>query len=168
MLLAAGCGVLEGGAGEAEICPVPSILETLQELVRFKPGAGYDLSQALFHVKLNAFEGECDIGKKEITLTVAIDMTALRGAAMQKSRAEFAFWVWIMDRDKKLLTRHRFPIITKFEGRDSRIDFTDFFDVIIPQRADHAPPDWRIFIGLELTKEELAYNRRRLGSKGRR
>ena len=166
--LVGGCGLVGESSGDPDICPLPTIFKTTQELVRFKPGAGYDLSQALFHVKLNTFQGECDIGKKEITLTIDLSMTALRGAAMTKDQSQFAYWVWVVDRNKKVLTRNRTPVITKFEGRDSRIDFSDIFDVIIPQREDHAPPDWRIYIGLELTKEELAYNRRRLGSKRRR
>ena len=111
---------------------------------------------------------DVDIGEKEITLNIALSMTALRGAAMLKDKAEFAYWVWVVDREKKVLTRNRTPVIAKFEGRDSQIDFSDIFDVIIPQRPDHSPPDWRIYIGLELTKEELAYNRRRLGSMRRR
>ena len=168
MLLMSGCALMGETSSEPDVCPLPTILKTAQELVRFKPGGGQDLSQALFHVKLNTFEGECDIGKKEITLTVGLDFTALRGAAMTKDKAEFAFLISVVDREKKILIRDRTPVITKFEGRDSRIDFVHYFDVIIPQREDYAPPDWRIFIGMELTKEELAYNRRRLGSKRRR
>ena len=165
MLLATGCAVLDDTYEAPDVCPLPSILEDLQELVRFKPGGGTDISQAQFHVRLNTFSGECDIDKKQITLTIHMDMTALRGAALVEANTEFAFWVWILDREKKVLARHRFPILAKFEGRDSRIDFSDIFDVIIPQRKDHSPPDWLIYIGLELSREELAYNRRRLGNK---
>ena len=49
------------------MCPLPSILEDLQELVRFNPVVG-QISQAQFHVRLNTFSGECDIDKKQITL----------------------------------------------------------------------------------------------------
>ena len=166
--LMGGCALMDETTGDPDVCPMPTILKTGQELVRFRPGVGYDLNKTVFHVKLNTFDGECDIGKKEITLNIALSMTALRGAAMIKDKAEFAYWVWVVDREKKVLTRNRTPVIAKFEGRDSRIDFSDIFDVIIPQRLDHSPPDWRIYIGLELTKEELAYNRRRLGSTRRR
>ena len=166
--LMGGCALMDETTGDPDVCPMPTIFKTGQELVRFRPGVGYDLNKTVFHVKLNTFDGECDIGKKEITLNIALSMTALRGAAMIKDKAEFAYWVWVVDREKKVLTRNRTPVIAKFEGRDSRIDFSDIFDVIIPQRLDHSPPDWRIYIGLELTKEELAYNRRRLGSTPRR
>ena len=163
-----GCALMDETTGDPDVCPMPTILKTGQELVKFRPGVGHDLSKIVFHVKLNTFDGECDIGKKEITLNIALSMTALRGAAMLKDNAEFAYWVWVVDRKKRVLTRNRTPVSAKFEGRDSRIDFSDIFDVIIPQRSDHSPPDWRIYIGLELTKEELAYNRRRLGSTRRR
>jgi hypothetical protein len=168
MLLAVGCGVLDDSYEAPDVCPMPAILEDLQELVRFKPGMGTDISQAQFHMKLNTFIGYCDIDKEEITLSVNLDMTAIRGAALVQTSTQFALRVWILDRQKKVLARHRFPILAKFEGRDSRIDYTHDFDVIIPQRKDHAPPDWLIYIGLELSKEELAYNRRRLGNKLRR
>ena len=61
MLLAAGCGVLDDSYVAPDVCPMPTILEDLQELVRFKPGMGTDISQAQFHVKLNTFGGICDI-----------------------------------------------------------------------------------------------------------
>jgi hypothetical protein len=164
-----GCGLGDtlSGASVPDVCPTPSILEDLQERVRFKPKAEQDLRNVEYHIRLNTYEGECDVGKKEITVTLALEMTALRGPALEKDQAPFAFWIWILDKDKKLLTRTRFPIIAKFEGRDTRIDFSEIFDVIIPQRKDHASPDWNIFIGLELSKEELAYNRRRLGTRRR-
>lgn len=168
MLLAAGCGVLDDSYVAPDVCPMPTILEDLQELVRFKPGMGTDISQAQFHVKLNTFSGICDIDKEEITLTINLDMTAIRGAALVQVNTQFALRVWILDRQKRVLTRHRFPILAKFEGRDSRIDYSHEFDVIIPQRKDHAPPDWLVYLGLELSKEELAYNRRRLGNKLRK
>ena len=168
IFLIGGCAFMDETTGDPDVCPMPTILKSGQELVRFRPNVGYDLNKIVFHVKLNTFDGECDIGEKEITLNIALSMTALRGAAMLKDKAEFAYWVWVVDREKKVLTRNRTPVIAKFEGRDSQIDFSDIFDVIIPQRPDHSPPDWRIFIGLELTKEELAYNRRRLGSMRRR
>jgi hypothetical protein len=167
VLSVGGCGLIGEPTGAPDICPIPAILKELQEMVRFKPGAGSDLSDVIVHVKMNTFNGQCDIGKKEITLSVAIEMTALRGAAMAEDNARFSFLVWVLDRNKEVLTRNRFPIIAKFQGRDSRIDFSDTFDIIIPQRPDHAPTDWIIYMGLELSKEELAYNRRRLGSKKR-
>jgi hypothetical protein len=167
VLSVGGCGLIGESTGAPDICPVPAILKELQEMVRFKPGAGTDLSDVIVHVKMNTFNGVCDIGEKEISLSMAIEMTALRGAAMVEDNARFSFLVWILDRNKEVLSRNRFPIISKFEGRDSRIDFSDTFDVIIPQRADHAPTDWIVYMGLELSKEELAYNRRRLGSKKR-
>ena len=51
MLLAAGCGVLDDSYVAPDVCPMPAILEDLQELVRFKPGMGTDISQAQFHMK---------------------------------------------------------------------------------------------------------------------
>lgn len=163
-LLTSGCALMGETTGDPDVCPMPTILKTGQELVRFKADAGFDLNKTLFHAKINTFDGECEIGNKDITLNIALSMTALRGASMLEDKARFAYLVWVVDREKNILTRSRTPVIAKFKGRDSRIDFSDIFDVIIPQRSDHAPPDWRIYISFELTKEELAYNRRRLGS----
>ena len=40
-----GCALMDETTGDPDVCPMPTILKTGQELVRFRPGVGYDLNK---------------------------------------------------------------------------------------------------------------------------
>ena len=157
-----GCAVLEGD-GEAAFCPPTAILDEPGELVRFKGGTAPGPANVMFRTKMKSISGLCDFDEETIVMDLGIAMRALRGPANKEGKAEFVYFVAILQSDRKVLTRQEFPMLALFENQDTQIDFVESVTVTIPRRKGTAPTDYLVYLGFEMTPEELAYNRRRLG-----
>lgn len=142
-------------------CPATAILEEPGELIRFKTGPDKGPTDIIFRTKLKTFSGICDFDAKDIDVELTIGVEAVRGPANSTGKAEFVYFVAVLDRDRKVLSRTGFPMIAIFERQDTRFDFAENVSVTIPRRKDDSTSDYIIYIGLEMTPEELANNRRR-------
>jgi len=165
-LALAACGS-DGSVGEGEVgrCPQTAILDDPSQIVRFKPDTDKGPGDLLFHTRIKTFAGECEFDEKEIALDLRIAMETLRGPANEKSEAGFTYFVAVLGTDKKVLVRQRFPLLVKFESTEMRMDFTEAVTVYIPRRKGDSTSDYLVYLGYEMTPEELAYNRRRLDRK---
>jgi hypothetical protein len=152
----------EVGDGSAGLCPQTAILDDPGQIVRFKPNTAKGPGDLVFHLKMKTFSGECEFDEKEIALDLRVSMEALRGPANEKGRAEFVYFVAILGLDKKVLVRQDFPIIVEFDGNDTQMNFTEDVTIYIPRRKNDSTSDYLVYLGYEMTEEELAYNRRRL------
>ena len=153
------------GDGSIGLCPQTAILDDPSQILRFKPDTGKGPGDLLFHTQIKTFSGECEFDEKEIALDLRIAMEALRGPANAKGEAEFTYFVAVLGLDKKILVRQKFPLIVKFDGNETNMNFTEAVTVYIPRRKNDSTADYLVYLGYEMTPEELAYNRRRLGGR---
>jgi hypothetical protein len=144
------------------LCPTTAILEEPGQLIRFKTAPSNGPNDVLFQTKMVRISGVCDFNDKEIDMELEVAMQALRGPANKKGRAQFVYFVAILDRDKNVLNRVEFPMIAEFLKQDTEINFTEAVTVTIPRKKGLMPADYLIYLGFEMTPEELAFNRRRL------
>ena len=161
-LALAACESASDVGGSAGLCPQTAILDDPSQIVRFKANTGNGPGDLLFHMRIRTFSGECDFDEKEIALDLRIAMEALRGPANEKGQAEFTYFVAVLGLEKKILVRQEFPIIVKFDSNEKRMNFTEAITVYIPRRKNDSTADYLVYLGYEMTPEELAYNRRRL------
>jgi hypothetical protein len=162
ILAIAGCGTSSDVAGGAGLCPQTAILEDAGQIVRFKPDSERSPADLRFQMRIRTFSGECDIDEKEIALDLRIAMEALRGPANEKGEAKFSYFVAVLGRDKRILVRQEFPVIVEFDTKETKLNFTQEVTVYIPRRKNDSSSDYLVYMGYEMTPEELAYNRRRL------
>ena len=163
VLAEGGCGVLSEGS--PAVCPVTAILDDAGELVRFKsnpPGGPADVD---FNARMKYISGVCDVTEKEVTMELNTWMLATRGPANTSGQVNFAYFVAILGKDKTVLTRTKFPMIAKFQRRETKLDFADAVTVTIPRKQGDVPKDYIVYLGFEMTPDELAYNRKKLQEK---
>lgn len=160
ILLLGACAQFEDGS--AGLCPPTAILDEPGQLFRFQTAASSGPGDMLFQTKMKKISGICDFDEKSIDMELSIVMEALRGPANKAGRAQFVYFVAILDRDRKILNRVEFPMLAIFERQDTRVDFVEDVTVTIPRKKGDAPNDYLVYLGYEMTPEELAYNRRRL------
>lgn len=164
VVAAAGLSVLAACAQfdqEVASCPNAAILEAPGELVRFKENTPAGPENMLFRTKMKYVSGFCDFDEKSIEMDLSVAMEAKRGAANTDGKAQFTFFIAIIDIDRKILMREEFPLIAVFEKDDDDVNFAESLSVSIPRREGLAPTDYSVYLGFEMTPEELAYNRRR-------
>ena len=88
-------------------------------------------------------------------------MEATRGPANEKGEIRFVYFVAILDTNKTVLTRATFPMVALFQGRETRLDFADDVTVTIPRKKGDMPRDYIVYVGFEMSPDELAYNRKK-------
>lgn len=142
-------------------CPPTAILEGPGELTRYKSASEKTPTDVLFRTKMTTFSGICDFDAKSIDIELSILIEAVRGPANTTGKAEFAYFVAILKKDKTVLTRTEFPMIAEFERQDTRFNFSENVTVTIPRRKDDSTTDYIVYLGFEMTPDELATNRRR-------
>ncbi len=158
LLILSACAQFEE---EVSLCPNAAVLEAPGELVRFKEGAATGPENVLFRTKMKYVSGVCDFDEKSIDMELSVAMEAKRGAANADGKAQFTFFIAIIDIDRKILMREEFPLIAVFEKDDDDINFAENLTLTIPRREGLSPTDYTVYLGYEMTPEELAYNRRR-------
>ncbi len=160
VLVAAGCGMF-GGAKVAQLpCPQAGILKEAQRLTKFRPGAGRDLTDVVFQVRLANVRTKCTYDKSGVKIDMLVKITAERGPADKSRKAAFAYFVAIANPAGNVLARERFAARIPFVPNISRAIATEELEQIIPLPRGRSAENYRIIIGLQLTREELEFNRR--------
>lgn len=169
VVLVAGCS----GDDDKDLVPCPSarVMGEPSELTRFREGPGRDPTDILFEAAFMRVVGECsydaDGGEIEIELNVVIDI--LRGQANRKGEASFSYFVAVTERGEEIGPqpavhgRKAFTVQASFAETRRNIRYTDVLEITIPRPDARSARSYVLYLGFELTPEELAYNQRKLG-----
>lgn len=139
-------------------CPGVEVLQDLGELVRFRPGPGRDATDVLVEAWVDGVGGQCFLGDDELLVDLNIRVGTRRGPATRTDKAKIGYFVAITDLERNVLVRQRFETSTPFSSRKT-ILFADVLDLKIPLLPGSQTDGFSIYVGLELSEQELAFNR---------
>ncbi|MTJ83256.1 MAG: hypothetical protein F8N37_19895 [Telmatospirillum sp.] len=147
---------------EPPLCPRVSVLADSAVLTRFAPGAARDDNNKLLTVELTSFHGTCryDPEEQQMRFTIDVGIDADRFPAMKGQHADIAYYVAIPAFYPNPSGKAQFPLSLDFS--DSRhLHVTDEgLKIAIPMAPSLKDlAKYEVFIGLQLTADELAYNR---------
>lgn len=152
-------------------CPAARVMAEPSELTRFREGTGRDPTDIIFEAKFQQVNGECnydeDGGDIDIELNVVIDI--LRGRANAGGAATFRYFLAVVERDEETGSepavhgRKAFAVELSFPETRRNIRYTDVLGVTIPRPDSRSVRGYVLYLGFELSPEELAYNKRKLG-----
>ncbi|MEQ8347142.1 MAG: hypothetical protein RIB84_21455 [Sneathiellaceae bacterium] len=146
-------------------CPEVRIIAITSEMTRFRPGPGRDLTDVEYEVSAEGISGGCTY-RDEGTL-VEIELTATfvveRGPALQGDTVRFPYYIAIVTRDEQILTKAVFEADAVFEPGQRRVGLSETSRERIPLADGQISLDYEVLVGLQLSQEELAYNRRERG-----
>jgi len=171
VLAMAGCSSSEEPP-PGQVCPRISVLGDADRLTKFVPGPGKDLTDVDYEVTIIDIRFGCEYTEDEndspiLSVALAPVFEANRGPANSDRQAQFNYFVAIADPQRTILNKQDFNLPVNFPGNRSRVTVSPNdppVSVDIPPVAGRAGPDYHIFVGLQLTPEELEYNRRRRGA----
>jgi hypothetical protein len=171
LLAVAGCGSTADSKRPLP-CPRVSVLDDAAALTRFAAGAGQDLVDVDYQVEVSDVLAGCKYVRSEgdkqvIVVAMAPVMVAIRGPANHDREAQFDYFVSVVDSERDVLNKQIFGVTVKFPGNLTRVSLTDNdppVTVDIPLAAGRDATDYQIFVGFQLTPDELEYNRRRRNS----
>ena len=145
---------------EAPPCPRAAIVEGADEVLRYA-GEGRTEADVLFRARILGLTGECEVDDEARTVTIdmGLRIAAARGKALESKEAPLSYFVAIVDPDGKVLTREEFATEIPLGGQ-GRAGILEELQPIIPLGEGRRAASYTVFVGLVVTEEELAYNRR--------
>jgi len=164
VLVLAGCsGMGINGAPQAPTaalsCPKVAIVRDLAEVTQFRAG-GRDLTDVQSRAALADFSGNCEYASDGVTVNVNVFLVAERGPALQGNQASYRYFVAVAKPGEDTPSaKTEFETSVTFEPGKPRAGTREELAPKIPLPKDTNAKDWKIFVGFQLTPDELAFNR---------
>lgn len=139
-------------------CPSVEVLQDLGKMVRFRPGPGRDPTDVLIEAWIDGIGGECSLDDSDLAAELTVRIGIRRGPATRTDKADVGYFVAITDLERHVLQRKSFKTAATFLNRKT-IVFQDVLDLRIPMTRGAKTDSYAIYVGLQLSEKELAYNR---------
>jgi hypothetical protein len=159
---ASGCSWFEKAAeGPTPPCPEVSILADAAAISKFRDGAGRDLTDLLFEAEMTGVSGECQYDRKrtKVTINANLAVESARGAAERNGLADIAYFVAVVDLNKRILGRQEFDTRIEFPPNTSRVAIREELEQTISLKPGETGEAYRVLIGFIVDRDQLARNR---------
>lgn len=150
-----------------EPCPRVTVLGNAATLTKFKAGPGRDLIDVVFEGEITDIFNLCtydvDYDSREGTIhtRLATVIAAKRGPADTTRSATIPYFVAVVDEDKRVIQKNIFELKLAFPGNLTQNEVKDeVIDLNIPLLEGRNGSDFEIYVGLQLSREEVAFNQR--------
>lgn len=159
----AGCGLLDREPLRA--CPSVAVLKDAASATQFVSGPGRDLLDVRFEAEFGNLQSACKYDKARLSVTLVLELLALKGPAVDAEVADFPFFVSITDRADQILAKEVFQSRIEFARERRRAGVREEIEQTLQLPAGKQGDDFEVLIGFQLSPEQLAYNR---GLRGQR
>ncbi|MGH6988541.1 MAG: hypothetical protein ACREFD_12810 [Stellaceae bacterium] len=151
-----GCGWI-GGDAPALVCPGSYIAPDAGKQAIFNPGAK-NLTNVRYGVEIQSIRSGCSRARKGILVdtkltfkVVAQDPTVQRGA--------FRYFVSVVDSQQNILTKKTYVMPFALDSGQRIVTRKDELFELLPLRNAATGGNYAIVAGLQLTREQLKFNR---------
>lgn len=139
-------------------CPKVNIVRDLQEVTVFRPG-GKDLTDLESRAALTDYTGNCEYTSAGVTVNVNVYLVAERGPALKGDVAKYQYFVALAQPDDTLVSKAYFDTDVTFVPGQPRAGSKEELAPRIPLPKDGNAKDWKVYLGFQLTPEQLEFNR---------
>lgn len=161
VLAAAALVTVSCASEKANNCPaVSSLVETSIATV-FKSTTSTDPANILYTVEVVQVHGSCSVDKQANNSSSSVDITfrATRGPSGAAATYKVPYFVAISQSDR-ILAKKIYSVDVAFAPGETTATVTDTIDQAnVNAGKDLKTFDYMILVGLQLTKEQLQYNR---------
>ncbi|MBT3990435.1 MAG: hypothetical protein HON14_10260 [Rhodospirillaceae bacterium] len=148
-------------------CPKIQLLKDTDTITAYRPGPGRDITDIRFEADLKGFTGECEyVGKDgvysavNVTLKVGFDIS--RGPAEKSRTTDVSYFIAIPEFYPKPAGRQLFTAKVRFpENRNTMRILDEEVEISIPLNTSRKGPGSKIYIGFQLTPEQISFNRQK-------
>lgn len=143
-------------------CPLVIRVVDASEVTLYREGPGRDLTDVLYHVAIGPFGSICEYDSdgwidNELDMSIIVE----RGPASRDSETSFPYFVVVADAEDRILGKEEFIARIPFENNAVRIGVREKLSQRIFLKSGETGVDYKIYIGLSLTREQLADVRRK-------
>lgn len=161
-LAALAVGFLSGCSSKNKDCPLVAPLAEAVSLSEFRQGAPVDLANVLYTVQIVDVSTDCDVDKAGHTIDSSIDIK-FRATRAPNGAAEghtVPYFVVLLGKGGKIVAKYPYSVEFSFEPGQATADFEDTVDsTVIKLGEGEKYYDYALYVGLQLNKQQLDYNR---------
>lgn len=150
-------------SGPSPACPKVAVLSDLAELVRFRQGAGRDLTDVELQAKFASFAFGCRYDKDAVVVEIDVQIEATRGPAQVANRTTFEYFAAITNPAGEIVAKEPFTADLEFKGNTTKLVVADELAQRIPLIDRNSGSNWSVLLGLQLTDEQREWIRRQRG-----
>jgi hypothetical protein len=146
-------------------CPMVKSVPDATYLTRFA-GESEDLTDTAYEAKLAGVQPKCtysentDTSKTTIVSDLLVKLSASRGPKLTGDQATFNYVIVLTGQGGRKITRQQFDVTIPLTADKPTGTIVDNPTVSIPLKKGENGDFYQIYVFLEVTEKELAYNRR--------
>jgi hypothetical protein len=137
------------------------VLGDAAERLRYREGAGRDLTDVVDHAKFTRFATKCDYSKGQVEVQLLLDILVERGPATSERTIRVPYFVAVVDTGQRILAKEVFESVAEIPEGQRRAVVREETEQIIQLANVGDRTRYEIMIGFQLTREQLEDNRRR-------
>ena len=141
-------------------CPPAAAVAGVERMTSFRPGGGQDLTEVAFTAQVDSVDSVCRYDDDGVEVAMNVMLSAERGPADNAREADLNYFVAIENGPGNFIAKEVYGVTLPFEGNRRRVGILEEVDIMIPTPADKNFSEIRILIGLQITPEQVEYNRR--------
>jgi hypothetical protein len=158
-LLVAGCSWF--GGSKKLVCPGTVVAPSLDSATEFRPNSAGNANDIQFGVKILLVDSSCSADdKKGVTVDTRTTFIAARSDPSVNQR-DFTYFVAIADAQRNILAKKQFSLRIEFPSQKSQMQLLDEITEQLPLRNNATAGNYVVIVGLELSPQQLEYNRSR-------
>lgn len=154
----AGCGLFSPPVEQYD-CPTTAAVGDARTLSKFRDGPGRDLTDVRYHVRLVDVASKCSYDRKGVIVQMLAGFALELGPANPDRNATYEFFVAITDPANQIIAKRIFTTSLAFPGNVGYVEHREELEQRIPLPKGGGAADYQVIIGLQLTADELEYNR---------
>lgn len=158
-LILAACGNTADDASPR--CPKALLLGDASNLVKFASGSGRTASDVEYEARFVGYRGSCEYSDRGVDIELAVEIEVERGPAATDGAIDFGYFVALPDRKGRAGHKRILPVRGSLAGDKDRMSYRDGIELFVPLKSPADGPATEIFLGFQLSSDELDYNRSR-------
>lgn len=167
-LLVTGCSSIKEtvtGVSEsvAPTCPGTSILTEAARITRFQENSKGDLTDVVFEGEIRRIDSSCSWSEDAVVVDLELEFVAAHGPASQGENPTIDYFVGVTDRYRTLISKENLQTTPEIPQDANAAAWREKLKQRIPLGPGKNGGDYSVFVGFQLSRAELEYNRRWYG-----
>ena len=142
-------------------CPQVLLLGDASDLVRFLESPGRANGNVEYEARFTGYHGSCEYSERGVDVQLATEIEVERGPAGTDGAIDFSYFLALPDRAGRAGHKQDFPVQGSLVADKERMSYRDDIEIFIPLKTPADGPATQIFLGFQLSPDEVEYNRKR-------
>jgi len=159
-LALSGCGWIGGGGNRQKmVCPGSFIAPDADKVAVTRPGAtATNMKDVLYAVRIDSIDSKCERADKGLSVRTSLQFTLAANDPGVRT-GSFDYFVSIVDAHQNILTKKTYSVPFEFDPRRRQITTPETLIETLPLLNPGSGGNYAVVAGLEMTKEQLDFNR---------